>query len=252
MKLFKPRFHWPMLLRRGATIVLFALASQASAQTPGGTIKIVKISQPNHAQDFLFTPNFPLSPPFYLDDDPSDNTRPNSKTFSLPAGNSYSFTESMVSGWNLASIICLPANGTIVNIPMRMATIALTAGANVTCTFTNVKPPTGQITIVKVAKPNDAQAFKFTPSVATIPAFFLDDDPSNNTLTNSKTFTNLPAGSSTTFTETQMPGWSLASIICTPSAGTITTTTGSATIVMAAGAHVTCTFTNVKLPPGMK
>lgn len=252
MKMSKSGFLKQVLLSGGAAVFLLALAGQAGAQSPGGTIKIVKVAQPNHPQDFLFTPNFPLSPPFYLDDDPSDNTYLNSKTFSLPAGNNYSFTESMVTGWKLASIACLPANGTTTNISMRMATIALTAGANVTCTFTNVKAPTGQITIVKVAQPNDAQAFKFTPSVATIPSFLLDDDPSNNTHTNSKTFSNLPAGSSTTFTETQVPGWSLASIVCMPSAGTTINPGGSATIVMAANAHVTCTFTNVKLPPGQK
>ena len=50
----------------------------------------------------------------------------------------------------------------------------------------------------------------------------------------------------------QVPGWNLASIVCTPSAGTTTSLTGSATIVLAAGGDVTCTFTNVKLPPGHK
>ena len=106
-------------------------------------------------------------------------------------------------------------------------------------------PTTGSITIVKDAQPNDAQDFTFTPSVATIPAFPLDDD-SDPTLSHQRVISGLPAGSYT-FTETQVSGWTLASIVCTPSAGTTTNVvTGAATIVLAAGDNVTCTFTNVR------
>lgn len=102
--------------------------------------------------------------------------------------------------------------------------------------------PMGKLTIVKDAQPNDAQDFTFTPNVPTIPQFLLDDDASGPLL-NSKTFT-IPAGSYT-FTETQVSGWVLVSITCTPGAGTTTNVaTRSATIVLAAGGNVTCTFVN--------
>ena len=114
------------------------------------------------------------------------------------------------------------------------------------------KPPTGtgRITIVKDAQPNDAQDFTFTHSVPGILPFQLDDDPANNTLDNSKIFTNLPAGSYT-FTEGLVSGWNVTGIVCTFSLGTTTTTnttTRAATINLAAGANATCTFTNVKSP----
>lgn len=112
------------------------------------------------------------------------------------------------------------------------------------------KPPhgTGRVTIEKVAQPQNAQGFPFTHSVPGNLPFQLDDDPTNNTLANSKIFTNLSAGSYT-FTEATVSGWNLASIVCTPSIGTTTnTTTRAAIITLAAGANVTCKFTNVRTP----
>ena len=70
-----------------------------------------------------------------------------------------------------------------------------------------VAPLFGSITIQKDAQPNDAQDFTFTPSVATIPAFPLDDD-SDPTLSHQRVISGLPAGSYT-FTETQVSGWNL-------------------------------------------
>ncbi len=66
------------------------------------------------------------------------------------------------------------------------------------CTTISVTPPaptTGSITIVKDAQPNDGQDFAFTPSQATMPQFLLDDD-SDGTLSNMKTYSGLPAGTS--------------------------------------------------------
>ena len=119
------------------------------------------------------------------------------------------------------------------------------------CTTISVSPPaptTGSITIVKDAQPNDAQDFAFTPSQATMPQFLLDDD-SDSTLSNMKTYSGLPAGTYA-FTETQVPGWTLSSISCTPSLGTSTNLSGAtATINLAAGDNVVCTFVNAYTPP---
>lgn len=130
-------------------------------------------------------------------------------------------------------------------VPGLLRRLLLVCGAAFALLALPVQASAGSITIIKVAQPQDAQDFKFTPSVATIPFFFLDDDPSS-TVPNSKTFDNLPAASYT-FTETQVSGWTLASIVCTPSSGTtVNTTAGAASIALAAGANVSCTFTNKK------
>ncbi|MEO5566912.1 MAG: hypothetical protein ABIR92_00375, partial [Gemmatimonadaceae bacterium] len=169
-------------------------------QPAPGSITIVKVAQPNHAQDFTFTSDQASIAPFPLDDD-SDNTLSNQRVFSgLPAG-SYSFTETQVAGWTLASIVCTPSGGATTNITAGVATIVLAAGDNVVCTFTNtIVPTTGSITIVKDAQPNDAQDFSFSSNQANILPFSLDDD-SDATLSNQKVFSGLPAGSYT-FTET--------------------------------------------------
>ncbi|MBK6595404.1 MAG: hypothetical protein IPG23_23310 [Burkholderiales bacterium] len=65
-----------------------------------------------------------------------------------------------------------------------------------------------------------------------------------------KAYSGLPAGTYA-FTETQVPGWTLSSISCTPSSGTSTNlTAGSATIVLAAGDNIVCTFVNTKPTTG--
>jgi hypothetical protein len=82
-----------------------------------------------------------------------------------------------------------------------------------------------------------------------MPQFLLDDD-SDSTLSNMKTYSGLPAGTYA-FTETQVPGWTLASISCTPSSGTSTNlTAATATIVLAAGDNIVCTFVNTKPATG--
>lgn len=224
-----------------------------------GSITIVKDAQPNDAQDFTFTPSVATIPVFQLDDDPTNNSLANSKTITnLPAG-SYSFTEGLVSGWNLASIVCTPSSGTITNIPARTATINLAAGAHVTCRFTNVKLPpagTGTLTIVKVVQPaTNPQVFTFTSNVpASIPTFQLDNNPGTGMIPSSKTFTNLPTGVPYTVTESAVSGWTTPSLQCLVAVpGSTTTFTDQLnrtfTVNLAAGANVTCTFINVKTWP---
>jgi hypothetical protein len=234
-----------------ATITLAAgdniVCTFVNTKPATGSITIVKDAQPNDGQDFAFTPSQATMPQFLLDDD-SDSTLSNMKTYSgLPAG-TYAFTETQVSGWTLASISCTPSSGTSTNLSGGTATITLAAGDNIVCTFVNTKPATGSITIVKDAQPNDGQDFAFTPSQATMPQFLLDDD-SDSTLSNMKTYSGLPAGTYA-FTETQVPGWTLASISCTPSSGTSTNlTSATATINLAAGDNIVCTFVNAYTPP---
>ena len=114
-----------------------------------------------------------------------------------------------------------------------------------TCTYTNTK--LAKITIVKDADPNDAQDFDFGGDLG---AFKLDDDGDEtdnppSELPSSKDFGDLDPGDYDV-TETPIPnGWSLDKLVCDDGSPT-NTTTGKASISLAAGEHVTCTFTNTK------
>ena len=105
----------------------------------------------------------------------------------------------------------------------------------------------GTITIVKDAKPNDAQDFSFSSSTiqsTTIGSFSLDDD-ADPALSNSATFSGLKAGSYSV-TEAAQKGWHLTGLTCddgsTQSIGNAT-----ASIALPAGGNVTCQFENTRV-----
>ncbi len=100
-------------------------------------------------------------------------------------------------------------------------------------------PTTGTITIVKDAVPDDSQAFAFTGDLG---AFSLSD---GGTDPDSETFGGLdPAAGPFAVTEAAVAGWSLDSISCDDPDVTVDLGTGTVTIDLAAGEHITCTFTN--------
>ena len=227
-------------LTAGANVVCTFINTQQS-----GTLTIVKDAQPHDPQDFHFVTQGAGLTDFDLDDD-SDASLPNTKTFIVTPGVSYTVTEAFVGGWITNSIQCVVAvpggTTTLTDTVQRQFTVNLTPGANVTCTFTNVKQ-TGSITIVKDAQPNDAQDFSFTSNQSTIPGFLLDDD-NDPSLSNQKVISNLPA-STYTFTEGAVAGWTLANISCSPSANTSSSGT-TLTVNLTAGATVVCTFINTQ------
>jgi hypothetical protein len=115
-------------------------------------------------------------------------------------------------------------------------------------------PPQGTITIVKDSIPDDPQDFNFTADNGLTPGtFILDDDGgTDNTHSNTQTFTSVGNGTYHVTEGTEPAGWSLAKITCTdPNGGTTTSINsggngGTATIGVSAGESVTCIFTNVK------
>jgi hypothetical protein len=131
-------------------------------------------------------------------------------------------------------------------------TVDLALNENVSCTFTNTK--NGSLTIVKDAVPNNAQDFAYTATGTGVSDFSLDDD-ADNTLSNTKTFSDLLAGSRT-ITETQpVTGWTLTNIACTGATSSTVTIGADAdfdagdnavTVDLATGENVSCTFTNTK------
>jgi hypothetical protein len=114
----------------------------------------------------------------------------------------------------------------------------------------------GGLTIVKDAQPNHVQDFAFQTSgpssgTAAMPTTFqLDDDADvsggDTTLLNSRTFTDLIAGSYT-ITETLVTNWSLTSVTCVGgSFGSTPTEIGNGgDIPVQPDDNITCTFTNV-------
>ena len=218
----------------------------------------MKAAQPASAQNFNFYAlgaNSGCCNPFQLS---GQNSSPsNTKTWTLAPGG-YSFKEDMnnpvpVVGWTLQGISCLPAGSATVNLSAMSFTANLAVGANITCTFTNKRTTaaTGTITIVKVAQPASAQNFAFYafgPLSACCMPFQLSG--MNTSPTNAKTWT-LAAGSYSFKEDFANPvpvtGWTLANISCTPAgSATVNMASMSFTANLAAGANITCTFTDTK------
>ena len=129
-------------------------------------------------------------------------TRGPSRTCRSAAGHSVS--QALPSGWDLLSSMC--SDGSIVT------NINISAGEIVTCTWTNQKR--GSITVVKNAVPDDAQDFAFTAGGGLSPTSFSLDDDANATLSNSRVFSNVSAGSGYSVAEAVPSGWDQTSAIC--------------------------------------
>ncbi len=105
----------------------------------------------------------------------------------------------------------------------------------------------GSITIVKQAYPEGSSVFNYTGSPSPLVNFSLTDD---GTSANTQTFPNITNFTTYTITETPIPaGWGLTDISCTDPTGNSSgnTGTGVATINLAEGENVTCTFTNTQV-----
>ena len=182
-------------------------------------IVVEKVTDPaGDATSFDFTTD--AGPAFSLADGESQALT------SLESG-LYSVEESTPPNWTLASATC--DNGDTPDA------IDLGTGEVVTCTFTNVADP-GSITIEKLTDPNP-------DPTGTVFAFSGDVSGS---IGNGQQIveTDLPPGTYTT-TELVPSGWTLSSIVCDDDDSTGDTSGATATIVVAAGEDVTCTFTNV-------
>ena len=120
-------------------------------------------------------------------------------------------------------------------------------GNNACSDSVSVSAATGSITIIKDAQPDDAQDFAFTTSGTGLSSFSLDDD-ANATLSNTKVFSGLSAGTYTV-QETAQAGFDLTgNVSCSDptSNSSINLGTRVATINLSASENVTCTFTNTK------
>lgn len=130
------------------------------------------------------------------------------------------------------------------NSSKATATIAQgTTATDATCTFLNTVKK-GSITIIKDADPDSSQVFNYTATGSNVSDFTLKDD--GNAANNTKTFSNLLPGSYS-FSETNATNWDLKNIICNGATNSIIDATKpTASITLAAGENITCTFSNVK------
>jgi hypothetical protein len=106
----------------------------------------------------------------------------------------------------------------------------------------------GSITIVKEATSESATAFSFVATPSPLTSFNLVDD---GTVANTKMFSGITTFGTYTVTESSLAGWGLDRAACSianRTIGTATVTGSAATIVLAEGEDVTCTFYNAPLP----
>jgi prealbumin domain-containing protein len=158
------------------------------------------------------------------------------------------YTSSLVSCTDNGAAMAAPAPGAY--SPDANLSIHVVPEHAYVCTFLNTRK--GSLTIVKDDQnpATDPQDFHFGVTGTGLSAFDLDDDGDNaNTLSNTKTFSNLTSGSYTV-AEDAVTGWDLTSISCTGGGANTSTNVGTrtATIGLDAGENITCTFVNQQRP----
>src|SRR6185295_16360977 len=92
----------------------------------------------------------------------------------------------------------------------------------------------------KDAQPNDPQDFSFTAGGGLSPTSFSLDDDADGTLSNTRTFANVPAGAGYSVSETVPGGWDQTGASCDDGSPVSNIDVGN-------GETVTCRFTNSEL-----
>ncbi len=205
-------------------------------------ITVVERGTPSDGRDFSFTGcrsgtgagcgSFVLD-----DDDGTDATRADVVTAGNLTPGTYTVTQAAAPGWDLTSLTC--DTGETVDLSARRATITLTAGEHVTCTFTNGST---SITVVQDSTPDDGRDFRFTGCLGSGCGTFTLDDDRDTTLPRLVHGVGLAPGTYT-ITQAATPGWDLTSLTC-DSGETVDLGARRATVALTAGEHVTCTFGN--------
>jgi hypothetical protein len=148
-------------------------------------------------------------------------------------------------GWRLTGLVC--SGNSTVNLSTATATITVAAGERVSCTFTDEK--LGRIEIVKAIRGETTTTFTFGAPTTLVPTGVFTLTPTVAAGSATRVFTNVPTGSYF-ITENGPPGsFRLLSIDCVDPTGDTRTSPadGGASIQLAAGESVTCTYTNATL-----
>lgn len=140
------------------------------------------------------------------------------------------------------SVSCKDNNGTGSTVSTTGSfpwTVNVANNKDIVCTITNTRINNASLTIIKDAVPNDEQDFAFTTTGTGLSSFSLDDD-GEATLSNTKVFSNLAAGTYSV-AETAVIGWDLTSATCSDGSPVNA-------INLSSGENVICTFVNSRLP----
>ena len=229
------------------------------------SITVVEDASPDSPQDFSFMGCLGTGcAPFLLDDDPGSSTPRRLSGTGLAPG-TYTITQAATANWALSTLSC--DTGESVDLSNRRATLTLTAGEHVTCTFTN---RSAALTMIEDAASAGAQDFAFTgcrlgPSgpaereaggPSGPPAleaagdgcgpFSLDDDD-DAALPDRLTVAGLAPGSYT-ITQSDPAPLHLAALVC-DTGEAVDLAQRRATITLVAGEHTTCTFSDTPAAP---
>ncbi len=232
------------LARRRVTIDLAAGEHVRCTFTNTSTaITIVQDASPDSPQDFSFTGCLGTGcAQFALDDDPTSATPRRVSGTGLAPG-TYTITQAATANWSLAALSC--DTGESVDLAARRATITLTAGERVTCTFTD---RSAAITIVEDAPGGDGQDLGFTGChLGTGCSRFSLDDDGDVTLPDRVTGAGLAPGTYTLTQDDPSP-LHLATVVC-DTGESVDLANRRATVTLSAGEHTTCTFTDTPAAP---
>ena len=155
-----------------------------------------------------------------------------------PGTYSLAETDPTAKGYDLTGLTCMESGAvsnvaTTTSLVTRTATLRVDSGEEVTCTYTNTRR--GQLIVEKQTLPDgDLTSFGFTTGT----------DPFS--LTDGQTKTIDVAPGTYGVAEDAKRGWSLSNLTCDDADSTVDRAAHSATVRIAAGEIVRCTFTNTK------
>src|SRR5262249_30506265 len=213
-----------------------------------GQIVITKQTAPSGEPDlfaFTATGNSVSPSAFMLADTQSQIVR-TAPLGAIPQASA--ITEAALAGWHpTAEIVCTdvlgnPASFVTIDNANRTLTATMSAtNSRLFCTFINEKSGTGSITIAKTTLGGDG-TFEFIG--------FMDFTITTMSGSGSQTFTDLAPGTYAVREpqSVHLAGWEVTDIQCTGAAtpAVISLPAHSATITLAAGENVVCTFTDTK------
>ena len=207
------------------------------------SITIVKDATPNGATSFPFTASPSPLTAFSLVD---DGTTANTRVFSnITAFTTYSVAETVPAGWTLTGRVCSvtsPNGGSQTESGASGVSINLKEGENVTCTFSNTRLGTVELTKVWSGTPGST-----TLNIGT--AAGGSQVASQLVTANGTTGTKSVAAGTYFFSETALAGFSTA-LVCTKN-GTGITPGANNPVAVANTDVVVCTFTNTRLNPAL-
>ena len=173
---------------------------------------------------------------------PSNST--NTQTFDTVPVGTYTVTETAVAGYTTTLSCTDPSGGT--STSGSTATIDLAPGETVTCTFTNTAQP-NTIVIIQDTVPDGPQDFSYSATGGLIPTNFTLDDDADGTLSNTQTFNGVAAGSYS-IAQIVVPGYSTG-VSCVDPSGDTLAGGATASIKLADGELIRCTFSNYAPTP---